>query len=99
MIITATLIVTMTMTHALLFGPKAAFLPELFGTRMRYSGASLGANIAAALSGGFTPLIATALLVWAGASWAISLYLIGLSLLTVIAVLAAPETARLPLKY
>ena len=98
-IITATLIVTMTMTHALLFGPKAAFLPELFGTRMRYSGASLGANIAAALSGGFTPLIATALLVWAGASWAISLYLIGLSLLTVIAVLAAPETARLPLKY
>jgi MFS transporter, MHS family, shikimate and dehydroshikimate transport protein len=75
-IITVTLIVTMTLTHALLFGPKAAFVPELFGTRMRHSGASLGANIAAALSGGFSPLIATALLVWTGATWAISLYVI-----------------------
>jgi MFS family permease len=98
-IITVTLIVTMTLTHALLFGPKAAFVPELFCTRMRYSGASLGANIAAALSGGFSPLIATALLVWTGATWAISLYVIVLSLLTVVSVVAAPETARLPLKY
>ncbi len=52
-IVTLALIVTMTLTHALLFGPKAAYMPELFGTRMRYSGASLGANIAAALSGDF----------------------------------------------
>ena len=43
-IITITLIVTMTLTHALLFGPKAAYLPELFGTRIRYSGAALGAE-------------------------------------------------------
>lgn len=97
-IITLAMIVTMTMTHALLFGPKAAFMPELFGTRVRYSGASLGANVAAALSGGFSPVIATALLVWAGASWAISLYIIALSLISAAAVLATPETARLPLK-
>ncbi|WP_315742452.1 MULTISPECIES: MFS transporter [unclassified Bradyrhizobium] len=97
-IITVAMIVTMTMTHALLFGPKAAFMPELFGTRVRYSGASLGANVAAALSGGFSPMIATALLVWAGASWAISLYIIALSLISALAVLATPETARLPLK-
>jgi metabolite-proton symporter len=97
-VITITMIVTMTMTHALLFGPKAAFMPELFGTRVRYSGASLGANVAAALSGGFSPVIATALLVWADASWAISLYIIALSLLSAAAVLATPETARAPLK-
>ncbi|WP_316205192.1 MULTISPECIES: MFS transporter [unclassified Bradyrhizobium] len=97
-IITVAMIVTMTMTHALLFGPKAAFMPELFGTRVRYSGASLGANVAAALSGGFSPMIATALLVWAGASWAISLYIIALSVISALAVLATPETARLPLK-
>jgi MFS family permease len=97
-IITVTVIVTMTMTHALLFGPKAAFMPELFGTSVRYSGASLGANVAAALSGGFSPIIATALLVWADASWGISLYIIALSLLSAIAVLATPETARVPLK-
>jgi len=98
-VITITLIVTMTLTHALLFGPKAAYMPELFGTRVRYSGASLGANIAAAISGGFSPLIATALLAWAGASWAVSLYIIALSLVTVLSLLVAPETARAPLKY
>ncbi|CCE08906.1 shikimate transporter [Bradyrhizobium sp. STM 3843] len=97
-VITITMIVTMTMTHALLFGPKAAFMPELFGTRVRYSGASLGANVAAALSGGFSPVIATALLVWAGASWPISLYIIALSLISALAVIATPETARRPLK-
>ncbi|TQF38729.1 MFS transporter [Bradyrhizobium sp. UNPF46] len=98
-IVTLALIVTMTLTHALLFGPKAAYMPELFGTRLRYSGASLGANIAAALSGGLSPLIATALLVWTGGAWAISIFIIALSMLTLVSVLAAPETARLPLKY
>lgn len=97
--ITLALVITMTLTHALLFGPKAAFMAELFGTRVRYSGASLGANVAAALSGGFSPLIATALLAWAGASWAVSLYIIALSTITVIATLMAPETAHEPLKY
>jgi metabolite-proton symporter len=98
-LITLTLIVTMTVTHALLFGPKAAFMPELFGTRVRYSGASLGANVAAAVSGGFSPLIATGLLAWAGASWAVSTFIIALSLLTFVATLKAPETAHKPLKY
>jgi metabolite-proton symporter len=98
-VITLTVIVTMTLTHALLFGPKAAFMPELFGTRVRYSGAALGANLAAATSGGFTPLIATALLAWTGATWAVSLCIIALSLVTVLSVLLTPETARAPLKY
>jgi hypothetical protein len=66
---------------------------------VRYSGASLGANVAAALSGGFSPLIATALLAWAGASWPVSLYIIALSMITVTATLIAPETAHEPLKY
>jgi metabolite-proton symporter len=98
-LITLALVVTMTLTHALLFGPKAAFMPELFRTKVRYSGASLGANVAAALSGGFSPLIATALLAWAGASWPVSLYIIALSVITLVATLMAPETARDSLKY
>lgn len=65
---------------------------------MRYSGASLGANVAAALSGGFSPLIATALLAWAGTYWPVSVYIIALSLITIIATLMAPETARDRLK-
>jgi metabolite-proton symporter len=98
-LITLALVVTMTLTHALLFGPKAAFMPELFRSQVRYSGASLGANVAAALSGGFSPLIATALLAWAGSYWAVSLYIIALSVITIIATLMTPETAGHALKY
>jgi MFS family permease len=98
-LITAALVITMTLTHALLFGPKAAFMPELFRTRVRYSGASLGANVAAALSGGFSPLIAAALLAWSGSYWPVSLYIIALSVITIISTLMTPETARAPLRY
>ena len=45
-----------------MYAPQAAFLSELFGTRVRYSGASLGAQLASVLAGGLSPLIATALL-------------------------------------
>ena len=96
-IIVATIAVAMNLAHASLFGPQAAFLPELFGTRTRYSGASLGCQVAAALSGGFAPMIATGLLAWAGATWPISLYLIGLAALTFVATLAAPEARDLDL--
>lgn len=79
--------------HAAMYGPQAAFLSELFGTRVRYTGASLGYQLAAPLSGGVAPLIATALLAWsAGAPWPVGVYLVGLALVTVIAVLLAAET-------
>jgi hypothetical protein len=58
----------------MMFGPQAAFLPELFGTKVRYSGASLGCQVSAAISGGFAPLIATALLAWENGTHSISLY-------------------------
>jgi len=37
--------------HAAMYGPQAAFLSELFGTRVRYTGASLGYQLSAPLSG------------------------------------------------
>jgi hypothetical protein len=67
-------------------------MPELFGTRVRYSGASLGCQVSAALSGGFAPIIATALLGWAGATWPVSLYLVALGLIAAVAVVVAHET-------
>ena len=51
---------------AAMYGPQAAFFAELFGTSVRYSGASLGSQLAAPLAGGLAPLIATALLGWSG---------------------------------
>jgi MFS transporter, MHS family, shikimate and dehydroshikimate transport protein len=92
-IILITIAVAMSITHGAMFGPQAAYMPELFGTRVRYSGASLGCQISAAISGGFSPIIAAALLGWAGATWPISLYLVGLALITLMAVLASHETA------
>ena len=90
---TLTIAVVMSLTHGLMFGPQAAFLPELFGTKVRYSGASLGCQVSAAISGGFAPLIATALLTWDNGTRSISLYLVGLAAVTLLAVVASKETA------
>jgi MHS family shikimate/dehydroshikimate transporter-like MFS transporter len=92
-IVVVTIAVVMSITHGMMFGPQAAYMPELFGTRVRYSGASLGCQIAAAISGGFSPIIAAALLGWAGATWPISLYLIGLAVITLVAVSASHDTS------
>lgn len=45
-----------------MYAPQAAFFAELFGTRMRDSGASFGYQVTGVIVGGFTPLAATALL-------------------------------------
>jgi MFS family permease len=81
--------------HAAMYGPQAAFLSELFGTRVRYTGASLGYQLAAPLSGGLAPLIATALLGWSGGEpWPVGVYLVGLAAITIVSVLIAAETHR-----
>jgi MHS family shikimate/dehydroshikimate transporter-like MFS transporter len=86
------LALVMNATHAIGFGIGAAWMPELFATRVRYTGASLGCQVSAAISGGFAPIIATALLAWAGATWPVSLFMIALGLLAAWAVIAARET-------
>jgi metabolite-proton symporter len=79
--------------HAAMYGPQAAFLSELFGTRVRYTGASLGYQLAAPLSGGLAPLIASLLLERSGGSpWPVAAYLIGMAAITVVCVLLAAET-------
>jgi MFS transporter, MHS family, shikimate and dehydroshikimate transport protein len=81
--------------HDLMYGPQAAYFSELFGTRVRYSGASLGYQLASVFAGGFAPLIATALLAANGGDPAlVALYMVGLGLITVVATLLAPETVH-----
>jgi metabolite-proton symporter len=78
---------------AAMYGPQAAFFSELFGTNVRYSGASLGAQLAAPFAGGLAPLIATALLGWSGGQpWPVALYMIGMVLITFSSVFLAVET-------
>jgi hypothetical protein len=87
------LVIALAVCHAAMYGPQAAFLSELFGARVRYSGASLGAQLASVLAGGLSPFIATALLAAYGRN-ALALYLIAVALVTIVAVTIAAETHR-----
>ena len=80
-------------SHAPMYAPQGAFFSELFGTSVRYSGASLGAQLSAAVAGGFSPLIATALLPKYGPN-AIAAYIVFMALITIVAVWSAVETMQ-----
>jgi metabolite-proton symporter len=85
------MVLSFAVCHAPMFGPQAAFFSELFGTRVRYSGASLGAQLSTVLAGGLSPFIATALFAKYG-SGALALYIIGLAAITIVSVIVATET-------
>ncbi|MFF9640251.1 MFS transporter [Kitasatospora aureofaciens] len=78
--------------HSAMYAPQAAFFSELFATRLRYSGASIGAQFASVAAGAPAPLIATALLKDYGSATPISVYVAVAAALTVLAVLCARET-------
>jgi len=78
--------------HGAMYSPQAAFFSELFGTRVRYSGASIGYQLASIAAGGVAPLIATALLDATGGSIAISVYVAFTCVVTLVAVYLARET-------
>ncbi|MEU3183816.1 MFS transporter [Streptomyces sp. NPDC006923] len=78
--------------HGAMYAPQAAFFSEMFATRMRYSGASIGAQFASVAAGAPAPLIATALLADYDSSTPISLYVIAAALITVVAIACARET-------
>jgi len=93
-LMTLAIVGALVLGHAAMYGPQASFFSELFGTRVRYSGASLGYQLASVIAGGLSPLIATGLLQRTGRSWPIALFIIGLAVLTMIAVYWATETAH-----
>lgn len=78
--------------HGAMYGPQAAFFSELFGTRVRYSGASIGYQLASIAAGALAPVVAVALLRAYGGTVAVSVYMLGMCLITVVAVLIARET-------
>lgn len=72
-------------------GPTAAFVPELFATRYRYSGAAVAMNLAGVLGAAVPPLIAGTLLATYG-SWAIGLMMASLVVTSFMSVVLLPET-------
>jgi len=96
-LVTAAVMIAMNFGHGMMFGPESAYFPELFGARVRYSGASFGFQVSAALGGGFAPIIATALVGYFGGTGGVSIMMIALALVTLVAALAARETRGEPL--
>ena len=88
------LVLALAIGHAAMYAPQGAFFSELFGARVRYSGASLGAQLSSVLAGGMAPIIATTLLEYGYGRGALALYLMGMAAITIVAVAAAAETVR-----
>lgn len=70
---------------------------EIFPTRVRYSGASIGYNAAYMIFGGTAPLVATYLVLQTDSNIAPAIYLVAVAVLVLLVVLALPETSRLSL--
>ncbi|HLJ05478.1 MAG TPA: MFS transporter, partial [Acetobacteraceae bacterium] len=79
-------IVVSLIPHDAMYGPQAALIAESFTGRLRYSGASIGYQLASIIAGGPAPLIAAALLASYGSWVAIAVYI---SICAVISVIAA----------
>jgi MFS family permease len=77
-----------------MFATQPAFFSELFGARVRYSGVSLGYQLAAVFAGGLAPFIATALFAAAGSYWPVALQIVVVGLISLVSVVLATETFR-----
>jgi MFS family permease len=77
--------------HDMLYGPQAALIAECFTPRLRYSGSSIGYQLASVTAGGPAPLIATALLAWTGSGYAIAGYIALCAVVSIIATVLLPD--------
>ena len=77
--------------HDLMYGPQAALIAECFTPRLRYSGASVGYQLASLIAGGPAPLIATALLAATGSGYTIAVYIAACAVVSIIATLMMPD--------
>jgi metabolite-proton symporter len=80
--------------HGAMYGPQASFFTELFGTRVRYSGVSVGYQLASIIAGGLAPFIAIALLKAYDSGFAISVYVAVCAVISIVAVTSYAETGR-----
>ena len=87
--------------HALMYSPQAAFFSELFGTSVRYTGASVGYQLASIFAGALAPIIALQLLgsVEEKNTTAVAIYLAVAAVITIVSVLLAKETRASSLRH
>lgn len=91
------LVITLAVTvglllHGAMYGPQAAFISEMFDTKVRYSGASMGSQLASIVAGALAPIIAVELLKDFDSSVPVSLYVCVAAIVTTITVAVTRET-------
>lgn len=84
--------------HAAMYASQPAIMAEMFPTRMRYSGVSLGYQVTSIFAGSLAPIIATSLLAQYGSSVPVAVYVAIACAITLVAVWAARETRGLDLR-
>jgi len=77
-------IVASLIPHDMMYGPQAALIAEAFTGRLRYSGASLGYQLASVIAGGPAPLIATAIFAKTHSGTAIAVYVLFCAIVSLI---------------
>jgi len=77
--------------HDIQYGPQAALIAEAFTPRLRYSGASLGYQLASIIAGGPAPLIATALFAAYHTGYAIAIYIAACAVVSIVAAALMPD--------
>lgn len=84
--------------HAFMYAPQPAVMAELFPTRMRYSGVSLGSQVTAILAGSLAPILAIQWLRDFGSWLPIAIYIVFACVVTAVAVLSLRETTGVSLQ-
>jgi MHS family shikimate/dehydroshikimate transporter-like MFS transporter len=88
-------VIALSIAHASVYGPMSAYFAELFGTRVRYSGVSIGYQLASIIGGGAGPLISIYLVgATGGEFWPVVVWMVVLCFITLVSVLVAAETFR-----
>jgi MFS family permease len=77
--------------HDIQYGPQAALIAESFTPRLRYSGASLGYQLASIIAGGPAPIIAAALFNHYRSGYAIAIYIAGCAVVSLVAAALMPD--------
>lgn len=94
LLVTCAVVLAAGIIHPLMFSTEGSYFPELFPTRIRFTGVSIGKQLGVVLGGGIAPLVATTLYAQTGRTYAITGYYVVLAFAAVIALGFARETGK-----
>ena len=87
-------IVASLIPHDIMYGPQAALIAECFPGRLRYSGASIGYQLASVIAGGPAPLIVAWLLAQYKSGWVIAIFVLVCAIISLIATALLPDNTN-----